>query len=169
MLTITIKLLGEFKPMTKILIAEHNQSVATYIKAALKKTGKQFFHTDSSLEAWRATSKMDFDVLIVDIIMPGMDGFVLAQKALQENPGIQVIFITGFAAVAMDTYNTPAYSPRPMTSKPFHIKDIANRVSYLIGESDLLTSTSAQYYQGNTNEGNIVYAEFGKDKKASAK
>ena len=153
--------------MTKVLIAEHNHSVSTYIKSQLKKSGKQFCHTSSSIEAWKATTEMDFDVLIVDIIMPGMDGFVLAQKALQENPGIQIIFVTGFAAVAMDTYNTPAYAPRPMTSKPFHLKDLSNRINYLMGEADLFTTESARFYQGSKHEDNIVYAEFGKDTKKS--
>ncbi len=144
--------------MARILVAEHNKSTLTYLYSVLKAAGNSVDAVDNSLDAWRAANKACYDILIVDIVMPGMDGFVLAQKALQDNPGIQVIFITGFAAVAMDTYNTPAYAPQPMTSKPFHMKEIVGRVRYLMGEAELpvnMPTTQA------AEENNVIYAEFG--------
>ncbi|MCC7037478.1 MAG: response regulator, partial [Alphaproteobacteria bacterium] len=89
--------------MAKILIAEHNSTTAAYLAATLKKAGNTVESVDNCLDAWRVSSRDSYDVLLVNVVMPGIDGFVLAQKALQDNPGLQVIFITGFAGVAMDT------------------------------------------------------------------
>src|SRR5437762_8259287 len=106
--------------MARILIAEHNKTTASYLMAALKKAGNSVEMVDNCLDAWRASSKESFDILMVDVVMPGIDGFVLAQKALQDNPTLQVIFITGFAGVVMDTQATPPYAPAPITMRPFH-------------------------------------------------
>jgi len=148
--------------MTKILIAEQNTAVSSFLKKQLKGAYNDTTVVNSSNEAWKAIGQMDYecDVLMIDIMMPGIDGFVLAQKALQFNPGLQVIFITGFAAVAMDSYNTPTHAPRPMTSRPFHLRDIADRIRFYMGEADLpFDAIYAQ--QQNTAQDNVVYATFG--------
>jgi two-component system cell cycle response regulator CpdR len=142
--------------MARILIAEHNQSTASYLYGTLRKAGNSVEIVDNCLDAWRVSSKDTFDVLLVDVVMPGIDGFVLAQKALQDNPGLQVIFITGFAGVAMDTHATPAYAPAPVTTRPFHLREIVGRVRYLMGQGSLPFKTSAP-----SNEGQIIYADFG--------
>lgn len=141
--------------MARILIAEHNETTAAYVYGALKKAGNSVELVDNCLDAWRLSSRETFDVLLVNIVMPGIDGFVLAQKALQENPELQVIFVTGFAGVAMDTYATPAYAPMPITSRPFHLKDIVSRVRYLMGLGALPAHSTAQ-----ATEGNVIYADF---------
>ena len=144
--------------MARILIAEHNQTTSSYLAAALKKAGNSVLQTDNCLDAWRVSSKENFDILLVDVVMPGIDGFILAQKALQDNPGLQIIFITGFAGVAMDTQATPAYAPAPITTRPFHLKDIVRRVRYLMGQGGLPLAASP-LITGN----NVVYADFARE------
>jgi len=142
--------------MARILVAEHNASTASYLYKALKKTGNTVVSVDNCLDAWRMSSKETFDVLMIDVVMPGIDGFVLAQKALQENPLLQVIFITGFAGVAMDTYATPSYAPAPVTTRPFHLKDIAARVRYMMGQGSL----PGQSRSDAGSDHKVIYADF---------
>lgn len=146
--------------MARILVAEHNEEIASYLTATLKENGHNVLTTDNSLDAWRMSGQFEFDVLIVDIVMPGMDGFVLAQKALQANPYLHVIFVTGFAAVAMDTYNSPEYAPQPVTTAPFHLKEMSSRVRYLMGDLTALPKAGAEMH--HESDENIVYADFGK-------
>ncbi len=141
--------------MAKILIAEHNSTTAAYLAASLKKAGNTVESVDNCLDAWRVSSRDTYDVLLVNVVMPGIDGFVLAQKALQDNPGLQVIFITGFAGVAMDTHATPAYAPAPVTTRPFHLKEIATRVRYLMGQGSLPLKAPMA-----SADSNIIYADF---------
>lgn len=142
--------------MARILVAEHNETTSSYICAALKKAGNSIEHVDNCLDAWRLTSKEEYDVLLVDIVMPGIDGFVLAQKALQENPALHVIFITGFAGVAMDTIATPNYAPAPITTRPFHLKDLNARIRYMMGQGSL----PQRYTQDMNADSNVIYADF---------
>ena len=74
---------------------------------------------------------------------------------------MQIIFITGFAAVAMDTYNTPSYAPRPMTSRPFHLRDISARIKFYMGEADLPFEHIYGQQDGQQASDNVVYATFG--------
>lgn len=140
--------------MARILIAEHNESTSSYLFNTLKKAGNSVEVVDNCLDAWRVSSRETFDVLLVNVVMPGIDGFVLAQKALQDNPGLQVIFITGFAGVAMDTHATPAYAPAPVTTRPFHLKEVVTRVRYLMGQGSL------PFKAQTPAEGSIIYADF---------
>lgn len=142
--------------MTRILIAEHNETTASYLLQTLRKAGNSVELVDNCLDVWRATSREPFDVLLVNIGMPGIDGFVLAQRVLQENPDIQIIFVTGFAGVAMDTYATPHYAPAPITSHPFHLREVAARVRYLMGYGAMPGHTS----HGHSLHDNVVYADF---------
>jgi two-component system cell cycle response regulator CpdR len=141
--------------MARILIAEHNETTAAYLAGTLKKAGNSVELVDNCLDAWRISSRDVFDVLLVNVVMPGIDGFVLAQKALQDNPSLQVIFVTGFAGVAMDTHATPVYAPAPVTTRPFHLKEVAGRVRYMMGQGSLPAAA-----QEEGAEDNIIYADF---------
>ena len=61
-----------------------------------------------------------FDLLLTDIVMPEMDGIELAQKASAIDTAIRVMFITGFAAVALQggrLHPKPNYCPSRSISR----------------------------------------------------
>jgi len=94
--------------------------------ASLKKRSKR-----DGERALRALKFADgaFDMLLTDIMMPGMDGIELAKQAETLSPGIKIMFITGFAAVAM---NDPKASETTVLSKPVHLRQLVNEVDKLI-------------------------------------
>jgi len=60
---------------------------------------------------------MAFDMLLTDIMMPGMDGIELAKQAEVLSPGIKIMFITGFSAVAMSDCQA---AEQTVLQKPVH-------------------------------------------------
>ncbi len=70
-----------------------------------------------------------FDLLLADIVMPGMDGIELSQRASKIRPGLKVMFITGFAGVVMDRAER---EKRPVLSKPFHLKELVDQVEQVL-------------------------------------
>jgi two-component system, cell cycle response regulator CpdR len=60
-----------------------------------------------------------------------MDGIELARKATELDPEIKVMFITGFAAVAL---NPDSQAPRDakVLSKPFHLRDLVTEVDKMM-------------------------------------
>jgi two-component system cell cycle response regulator CpdR len=75
-----------------------------------------------------------FDLLLTDIVMPEMDGIELAQKASAIDPAIRVMFITGFAAVALQGGRTAPVAQ--LLSKPFHLKDLVMEVDRIFQTED---------------------------------
>ena len=72
-----------------------------------------------------------FTLLLTDIVMPLMDGIELARRASELDPELKIMFITGFAAV---TLNTDLQAPKDarVLSKPFHLKDLVREVDRLL-------------------------------------
>ena len=82
----------------------------------------------------RCSRRLQFDLLLTDIVMPEMDGIELAQRASALDPAIRVMFITGFAAVALQGGRTAPEAK--LLSKPFHLKDLVMEVDRMFQTED---------------------------------
>ncbi len=114
--------------MAKILLAEDDDAMRQFLARSLQKAGHEVAAVGNGLEALPMMAEEDFELLIADIVMPGMDGLELARRASREIPGIRVIFITGFAAVAMNARNFNAPNTKVL-SKPFHLRALIDEVT----------------------------------------
>jgi two-component system cell cycle response regulator CpdR len=63
--------------------------------------------------------------------MPEMDGIELARRATEIDPDLKVMFITGFAAVALNP-DSKAPKDAKILSKPFHLRDLVNEVEKML-------------------------------------
>ena len=79
---------------------------------------------------WSKPSKKP-TMLLTDIVMPKMDGIELARRASEIDPELKIMFITGFAAVVLNSDNAPPKDARVL-SKPFHLKDLVREVDKLL-------------------------------------
>lgn len=118
--------------MANILLAEDDASMRNFLTMALGKAGHKITAAADGLEALAALDTNEkYDLLLADIVMPGMDGIELSQLAVKKRPGLKVMFITGFAAVAMGERN-PARVNARVLKKPFHLKDLVDQVDSLL-------------------------------------
>jgi two-component system cell cycle response regulator CpdR len=120
--------------MIKILLAEDDSSMREYLARALERVGYSVKAVGCGTEALPLLESESFDLLLTDIVMPEMDGIELAQKAGVIDPTIRVMFITGFAAVALQSGR--AAPEAKMLSKPFHLKDLVAEVDRLFQTED---------------------------------
>ncbi len=115
--------------MVRILLAEDDASMRAYLARALERTGYAVTSVDRGTAALALLHEDSFDLLLTDIVMPEMDGIELAQRAAAIAPAMRVMFITGFAAVAL---RAGAVSPQAkVLSKPFHLRDLVLEVDRL--------------------------------------
>ncbi len=118
--------------MAKILIAEDDTAMRNFLAMALKRAGHEVDACEDGLSALAALEQGGrFDLLLADIVMPGMDGIELSQKANDLHSGLKVMFITGFAGVALGDRN-PAQDKTRVLSKPFHLKELVTQVETLL-------------------------------------
>ena len=118
--------------MARILIAEDDSSMRHFLAMALERAGHHVQACEDGLSALD-TLKTDphFDLLLADIVMPGIDGIELSQKASACCDKLKVMFITGFAGVAMSKRN-PDHETARVLSKPFHLKELVDQVEDLL-------------------------------------
>ena len=116
--------------MKKILLAEDEDSVRSFLTRALQRAGYEVTSCADGDTAILALDNGPYDLLLTDIVMPGADGIEVAKKAAQIQPDLKIMFITGFAAVAL---NAQKASPNAkVLEKPVHLREIVTEVERLI-------------------------------------
>lgn len=122
--------------MTHILIAEDDPSMRQFLKLALEKAGHHVTACADGLAAFYAVESIGetVDLLLADIVMPGMDGIELSHKTTRMHPHIKILFITGFSAVAMDKMGQKDDSTAQILSKPFHLNDLVRQITDIVGK-----------------------------------
>ena len=114
------------KPMIRILLAEDDQAMRTYLARALENAGYEVAAVDRGTAALPLLEDEHFDLLLSDIVMPEMDGIELAQRCSEISPRTKVMFITGFAAVTLKASRETPHAN--VLSKPFHLRDLVLEV-----------------------------------------
>ena len=117
--------------MAHILLAEDDESLRKFLAQALVRAGHDVTDFGDGSEAWECLKGYRFDLLLTDIVMPGMDGIELAKRAAEMNAALKIMFITGFAAVALHP-SSQAPKQAKVLSKPFHLCEIVAEVDRMI-------------------------------------
>jgi len=118
-------------PVKRILLAEDDDSMRGFLERALAKAGYEVIAFANGKEAHERLQEEPFTLLLTDIVMPQMDGIELARRASELDPQIKIMFITGFAAVTLNT-NSRAPKNARVLSKPFHLKDLVREIDRLL-------------------------------------
>ena len=115
--------------MPRILLAEDDDSLRGFLARALERAGYDVVACADGDEA-AAILDQDWDLLLTDIVMPGMDGIEVARQAAARHPGLRIMFITGFAAVALSA--AQASPQAKVLSKPVHLRDLVGEVERMV-------------------------------------
>ena len=118
--------------MASILPAEDDSSRLTLLSKALGKAGHMVTSCEDGVEAIAALELREYELLLADIVMPCIDGIELAQRATAHLPDIKLLFITGFAAVALNAQKTGANRNARILSKPFHLRELLKKVDRIL-------------------------------------
>jgi len=116
--------------MPRILLAEDDDSLRGFLARALERAG---YDVTACADGDEAAAVLDepWDLLLTDIVMPGLDGIEVARQAAAKHPGLRIMFITGFAAVALAAGES-APAGAKVLSKPIHLREIVHEVDRMI-------------------------------------
>ena len=117
--------------MPKILLAEDDNDMRGFLVRALTNAGYEVVSFDNGRSAYERMREEPFELLLTDIVMPEMDGIELARRAAELDPDIKIMFITGFAAVALNA-DSAAPKHAKVLSKPIHLRDLVNEVQKML-------------------------------------
>ena len=113
--------------MARILLAEDDKAVQSFVSRALAHRGHAVTAVDDGLQALEALDEVGFeagfDLLITDIVMPGLDGIALALKVARDRPNLPILMMTGYSAERQRAHNLEELICRVIT-KPFSLEQI---------------------------------------------
>lgn len=108
---------------TSILILDDEPIVSKRLKPSLEKKGYEVETFTESLPALKRTMERDFDIVITDLKMEGIDGMQFLTEVKKRSPETEVIVITGFATMdtAKESFQKGVFD---FLAKPFKLGEI---------------------------------------------
>ncbi|MEO7362982.1 MAG: response regulator [Gemmatimonadaceae bacterium] len=116
-----------------ILLAEDDADVRTLNVRTLRQAGYEVLAAEDGNAAVEIAARpgLHIDVLITDVVMPGRNGWEVAEAILEQHPETLVLFVSGFAPASF----TPLRLPErgfPFLAKPFTPSALLHRVQQLL-------------------------------------
>ena len=122
----------------RVLVVEDEEAVRDIVCRLLRKAGYRVHsapHPAEALRMYRA-GEIDFDILVSDVIMPGMSGTQLAAELRRDRPELPVLFMSGYTSgPAPGGQEIPADAP--LIRKPFEKHTLLNEVYGLLERIDI--------------------------------
>jgi two-component system cell cycle sensor histidine kinase/response regulator CckA len=116
-----------------VLIVEDEEAVRRLMRAALEQNGYRVFLAADGVEALKLISSHTgpLDMVITDLAMPGMDGTELARKVKERLPGIEILYISGYAE---ELRQSGVIEERCFLQKPFLPQTLARKVREMLDQ-----------------------------------
>jgi CheY-like chemotaxis protein len=121
-----------------LLVVEDEASLRNLARAVLEKLGYTVLLASDGLDGLRAVREHEgtpIRLVITDVIMPGMNGKVMADKLIASHPGLKILFTSGYTddAIAPDSALDPGVH---LLLKPHTPAALAHKVRELLDEPD---------------------------------
>jgi len=123
----------------RILIVDDEEDLVSTLAERLALRGFQVDAATSGTDALRCVGEDDFNVLILDVKMPGIDGLELMGKIKQQQPDLPVILFTGHGSVA-DAERGMTEGAFDYVMKPVDIDELIEKVRTATGGKEERTS-----------------------------
>lgn len=124
----------ENKMKNRVLLVEDEESIRKFVSINLEKNNFQVFEAGSGEEGIEIVRSKGIDILVLDIMLPGIDGFEVAKILRKEYPNLGILMLT---AKSQDVdkimgleYGTDDYMTKPFnpTELVLRVKSIARRL-----------------------------------------
>ncbi len=128
--------------MKRILVCEDEDTIREFVVINLQRSGYNVVDVNCGEEALRVYDEQngDFDVALLDVTMPGMDGFTLCKRLRERSETLGIIFLTarsqemdrvGGLMMGADDYVTKPFSPSEVVAR---VDAVYRRVSMAAGK-----------------------------------
>ncbi|MBX9137891.1 MULTISPECIES: response regulator transcription factor [unclassified Clostridium] len=124
--------------MKKILIVEDEESIRGFLKINLKRNGFEVLETDNGEEGLEIVEREEPDIVILDVMLPGIDGFEVCKRVREKQESIGIIMLTA-KGQEMDKIIGLEYGADDYMVKPFNPMELLLRIKAIlrrIGKDD---------------------------------
>jgi len=122
------------------MLVEDEKNLRSVIKLNLELEGYEVTAFDNSIQAWDKFQGAYYSLLILDVMLPGMDGFELCRNIRKVDKHTPVLFLTA-RGNAEDRINGFKMGADDYLVKPFHVEELLLRVKALLKRTNPKTSS----------------------------
>lgn len=136
------------EPRSKILLAEDEPSLGQIVKESLETRGFEVIFCKDGKEAESQYHRLDPQLLVLDVMMPKMDGFTLAREIRKHDAHIPIIFLTA-KSQTHDVVEGFTLGGNDYLKKPFSMEELIVRIENLLDTKkrpDYLTDNTIGRY-----------------------
>jgi two-component system, cell cycle sensor histidine kinase and response regulator CckA len=121
-----------------VLLVEDEESVRELVRVTLASRGYNVLEAENGECGLRVAEacKDHIDILITDVVMPGIGGRELAKKLLLQRPDLSVLYLSGYTEDAVITQGA-AFAATAFLQKPFTLQNLAKKVREVLRDRTL--------------------------------
>lgn len=115
----------------KILLVEDDATLSFVVKDSLNKNGYEVVHCQDAETAWQQFMKLNFDICLLDVMLPKKDGMSLANQIRQKNQHIPILLLT---SKSMDDDKIAGFrsGADDYITKPFNMQELLLRLEVFL-------------------------------------
>ncbi|MEG7928054.1 response regulator transcription factor [Bacillus cereus] len=117
--------------MTTILVLENDITIRSFITLNMKRAGFNVLETDTGEKALELLKQHNVDIVILDVMLPGIDGFRVCKSIRKKNEDIGIIILTALVQEKDQVYGL-TIGADDYIKKPFSINELVARVQSLL-------------------------------------
>ncbi len=121
-------------PPAKVLVVDDEASIRALLAATLRLTGFEVRVAEGGREALAAVAEYDPDLVILDVMMPDVDGFEVAQRLRSAGRPVPVLFLTARDSVE-DRISGLTVGGDDYVAKPFSLEEVVLRIRAILRRS----------------------------------
>lgn len=118
----------------RILLIEDEPKIASFVSQGLRAAGMAVEHRDNGLDGLQAVLQAQHDLVVLDIMLPGMDGFELLQKIRPMGIATPIIVLSAKTDL-QDRLQGFDLGADDYLAKPFFIEELIARIRSLLGRN----------------------------------
>ncbi|WP_223033260.1 response regulator transcription factor [Hanstruepera marina] len=130
----------------KILLVEDDPNFGTILKDYLIMNEYEVTHAKNGMEGFEKFKKDDFDLCILDVMMPYKDGFTLAKEIREKNTDVPIVFLTA-KAMKEDVLKGYKVGADDYLNKPFDSEVLLMKIKAIIQRKATETVADSKQFQ----------------------
>ncbi len=115
----------------RILVVDDEEALRIVLSAELEGEGYQVTNAGDGQEAINILATNEFDLILLDIKMPNVDGFEVLKYVKERSPKTKVVMLTGFADLK-NAIESKKLGAEDFVSKPYDLVDLLTTVERVL-------------------------------------